>query len=438
MDKSFEARLCGLLLLAAVPPAVLLVGVMLANDMSVYLTSLVGLTLLMSISLCAASLYRRVNYQFRTLSNLLEAMTKGEFSLRGRRRNEQQALGELVGQINMLADTLSSQRLQVKEHQLLLAKVISQIDVGIIAIDAEQRISLINPAAASLLNDSVDALSHQDIRQFDLPGLEHNGAQTLVEWQFPHRVGKFQIHLDQFIEQGISHKLLFITDVQDLLRREERKIWQNLIRVLSHEINNSLTPIKSLSQMVYSSVKHQQPVPEGQEDQLEALQIITERAASLRQFIDSYRQLAKLPDPQPVEVSLSGLVDKVVALFEHRPVQIDGAKDLMVKLDAPQFEQLLINLIKNADEAMTDPQRKITIEWRCTQQNLQLTITDDGPGLTNSDNLFVPFYTTKPQGSGIGLVLCRQIAEGHGGYLSVKNRPDTTGCVVTVDLPARL
>ena len=434
MDKSFEARLSGLLLVAAVPPAIGLIGVMIYADISVYLTSLVALTLLMVIGYCTSTLYQRVNYQFRTLSNLLEGMTLGEFSLRGRRRNEAHALGELVNQINLLADTLAEQRLQVKEHQLLLTKVISQIEVGIIAIDPGQRISLINPAAAELLGGEVTALQGQGIADFQLPALPNPGQPTLVEWQFPHRLGKFQIYVDQFIEQGLQHRLLFITDVRDLLRSEERKTWQNLVRVLSHEINNSLTPIAALSQMLNGLVGKSAP-GESREELQEGLGIIAERAASLRQFIDRYRQLAKLPEPQPAPVDVAALLAKIGGLFEHRAIVFDGESGLTARFDPVQIEQLLINLVKNADEAMTDPTAQLRIAWRLNHQTLQIRIIDQGTGLSNPGNLFVPFYTTKAGGNGIGLVLCRQIAEGHGGYLRLQNRDDGKGCEAVVELP---
>lgn len=409
---SFETRLLVLCLLSSVPSAVALIFMMLNTGVSVYLTAIIGLLLALIIAWCVATITTKTSFLFRTLSNLLEAMTKGDYSLRGRKEYTDSALDNLVAQINTLSETLARQRLEVKEHQLLLSKVINHIDVAIVATNEHNQITLTNPAATKLLADK--ALSSLD-------SLEKSGKYNIVK--------------DQFIEEGQKHHLLFITDVRDLLRAQERKAWQNLIRVLSHEINNSLTPIASISQTLHGLVKTSDQAAQDKEDITDGLLLINERAKSLRSFIDSYRNLSRLPQPKKHLTVIKPLLDKVLNLFEQTKIDLICPDDLAVTLDPIQMEQLLINLIKNAIEAMAAKPGNVTIKVVEHNAKITLMIKDQGPGLTNPDNLFVPFYTTKAKGSGTGLVLSRQIIEAHGGDLILQNASDETGCEVLVELP---
>lgn len=407
----FEIKLLLLVLLSSVPSAIGLVAFMIKSGISVYLTAMVAIVLTMVIAWCTATVVGKTSYLFRTLSNLLEAMTKGDYSLRGRKEHSDSALDNLVCQINMLSETLAKQRIEVKEHQLLLAKVIKQIDVAIIAMDERQEITLANPAAQKLLENS---------KTLDLEKLKHSG--------------KYNIHHDRFIEEGKQQQLWFITDVRDLLRAQERKAWQNLIRVLSHEINNSLTPISSISQTLGTLVSRSDDIREDKADLEDGLLLINERAKALKSFIDSYRALSRLPQPKKQNIKIKALLEKVTGLFEQQPIDLQCDEKLTCDIDPVQFEQLLINLVKNAIEAMQNTPGKITIECTLTHLTLTLFIKDEGPGINNPDNLFVPFYTTKPNGSGTGLVLSRQIVEAHGGDLMLRNRDDRQGCEVVITL----
>ena len=431
----FEYKLLALLLLAALPGSLGLVALMLMSDISIFLTALVALSLLLLIGWCSLTVTHKSEFLFRTLSNLLEAMSTGDYSLRGRRELSDSALGDLVVQINRLSQTLSEQQLSVKSHQLLVAKIINQIDVAIIAFDEQEQITLANPAAARLLGTTTEQLRGASASALALDTLMAKGNQKLVEWSFAQRSGRFSLHLDHFIEGGRNRRLLFITDVRDILREEERKSWQNLVRVLSHEINNSLTPISSLSQTLSRLVDQSTDIEQDKQDISDSLGIIHERANSLKTFIDSYRQISRLPSPKPMPTPLLPLLEQLPELFAERDIVVDCDSRLSAMIDPVQFEQLLINLVKNADEAMTDNQGSVCVTARANLGELILTIADQGRGLTNAQNLFVPFYTTKPGGSGIGLVLCRQIVEGHGGDLRLDNRPDGPGCVVTLHVP---
>jgi len=447
---ALERKLVILLLCAALPSAIGLIVLMIITQQSIYLTALIGLILLLSIGYCAVMIVVRSNFVFRTLSNLLESMTQGDYSLRGRTSDANSAFGELMMQMNTLSETLANQRREVKEKQLLLSKIINQIDVAIIAINEENMITLANPCAAGLFEQSVEQFNGQSAISLKLDELvNHINAATdssqsppTIAYQFPARQGQFTIRCDKFIENNQTQQLLFITDVKALLRSEERKTWQNLVRVLSHEINNSLTPISSISQTLIK-LSNNADSEDTSSDVVDGLTIIQERASSLKSFIDSYRELSALPKATRQKVAIKPLFNQVIQCFAHRTINLSVDEDLSVSIDPVQIERLLINLIKNADEAMPAKTGVIDIACRDKQQNngdnkLLINIKDQGPGLANTDNLFTPFYTTKAKGSGIGLVLCRQIVETHQGDLHLDNicQQDGTieGCEVCIEL----
>ncbi len=401
---SFSAKLLAVTLLATLPSYLGLIYLMVTTGVSVYLTAMVGLVLLMLIAYSCSFVVRKTDFLFRTLSNLLEAMTNGDYSLRGRKTFSHSALGNLVSQINLLSETLARQKAEVKAQQLLLGKVINHIDVAILAFNHRQQLTLANPAAQALLGEDTP---------FDIDALR--------------RSGKYRIHNDSFIEDGQTHQLWFITDVSQLLRAQERKAWQNLIRVLSHEINNSLTPIASLSQTLSKLMKNTHDSNSLRQDISDGLSLINQRANGLKTFIDGYRALSRLPTPQLQRVSLKPLLQKVILLFDKREIVLDCPPNIEVDIDPIQIEQLLINLLKNADEAMAKMPGKILIHCRQDKQHCHISIKDSGPGITNPSNLFIPFYTTKAGGSGTGLVLCRQIVEAHQGEMQIQNRLDAQG-----------
>ncbi len=362
-------------------------------------------------------------------------MVHGDYSLRGRRRSNNDALGQLVGQINSLADTLTEQRFTAQESQLLVDKIIHHIDVAIIALDGENNLVLLNPAAENLLNVELAQVIHMPLTNIAERLLTVSGDQV-IELNFANHKGQFQVIRDHYRDHGHQHELFFITDVNNLLRAHERQAWQNLIRVLSHEINNSLAPIASLSGTLKSISEKQNLEPVFSENLTDSLTIIEERANSLRLFVDSYRKLSHLPEPKKVSADLYSLCEKVVALFPSREILLKANK-VQCLLDPVQIEQVLINLLKNADEATTDTSLPCELVLKQSREMITIEVIDQGCGLTNEQNLFTPFYTTKKQGSGIGLVLCRQIIEAHGGYIEISNRKDCQGVKVKAELPKK-
>ncbi|MBA3850686.1 MAG: PAS domain-containing sensor histidine kinase, partial [Opitutus sp.] len=259
---------------------------------------------------------------------------------------------------------------------------------------------------------------------------------------FPGGAGRWGMRRTMFREGGLPHSLVVIADLSQPLREEELKAWQRLVRVIGHELNNSLAPIKSIAGSLSTMLKREQKSADWDEDLRSGLEIIETRAEGLNRFMQSYARLAKLPPPTKLPVHIGPLLRRVVSLETRTQVAVAEGPDIVIDADAAQIEQVIINLVKNAVEATPEagqsghPTCCVRAGWRTLPGAAEIFVEDDGPGIANSQNLFVPFFTTKPSGSGIGLVLCRQIAENHGGSLSLENRTDATGCVARVRLPA--
>jgi len=438
--KPFDTQLSYLPLLASLPSFILLLWVMFYAKISIYLILLVALFGSVSIFFCYVKLHQKSAYQFRSLSNLLDAMVQGDYSLRARSSHNNLALNELVLTINTLSERLNKQRMQSIESQLLLNTVIEHIDVAIVAFNDKDEVALVNPTAKKLLQLSADinqTLPSNQLAQLKPVSEFTSGQSEVVSLTLGNQQGKFKVHMEEFRASGKPHKLLFITDVRLLLRSEERNAWQSLVRVISHEINNSLAPIASIGLTLKRSLSRTEQANIEPESLIEGLNVITQRANNLTEFVNSYKKIARLPAPQKQKTSIIALLDKVTPLFQKHKIIIESQQDHLLDIDPVQIEQVLINLLKNAIEANQEAKSEsgIAINWQVTHNAFSLTIADNGIGISNLDNLFVPFYTTKKQGSGIGLVLCRQILEVHNGQLTLTNKPDNSGCLAIIELP---
>jgi nitrogen fixation/metabolism regulation signal transduction histidine kinase len=436
--KPFEQQLTRLSLMASLPLFILVIGLMIYADISIYIILLTILLSSISILFCHSQIHRKSAYQFRSLSNLLDAMIQGDYTLRAYSGNHDFALKELILSINTLAERLNKQRIESVESQLLLRTVIDHIDVAIIALNDENKLVFFNPAAKQLLqlNDEQTSASELNAQLEQLAALK-GGENKVMSLSFSGKYGKFNIHMEEFREAGKQQKLLFMTNVSNMLRSEERNAWQSLVRVLSHEINNSLSPINSISQTLKRFLEKHEDIQDHKENLLEGLGIIAQRSNNLKEFVNSYKQISKLPEPKKQPTSLNDLVEKVTQLFHDSTIIVNAEQDIELNIDPVQIEQVLINLIKNALEAIiaSGSEGEVTINWQVKNDIFIMTIRDHGVGIANDANLFVPFYTTKKQGTGIGLVFCRQILEVHDGELSLTNRKNHTGCKVTITLP---
>jgi len=317
--------------------------------------------------------------------------------------------------------------------------LIAVVDTAVLAFNGEKQLHLCNPAALQLLEMEADAAIGKNAGELGLVELLGDGVGTKILPSVASRAGPWQVTHGTFREEGFSQHLLIISDVRRVLREQERSAWQRLIRVISHEVNNSLTPIKSISGSLREMIG-ESPLPEDLRTNavVPALDVIMNRAESLQRFLAQYSQLARLPPPRRRWVHLSPVLKRVASLEQAHPIEIVIPHDLEAYVDEDQLEQALINLIRNAVEAQGMGEGRISIEAQSRDATLVISVTDAGPGIANPDNLFVPFFTTKPGGSGIGLVLSRQIAEAHGGVLVLQSRRDASGVIAAMELPVSM
>jgi PAS domain S-box-containing protein len=402
----------------------------------------------------AFALRERIVIPLQTLSNLLAALGEGDFSIRARGASREDPLGQVMIEVNALVDTLRDQRMGALEATTLLRKVMAEIDVALFTFDHEHELKFVNRAGAELLGQPPERLLGRTADELGLDDLLSGETPRVLNATFPAGPGRWEVRRSSFRQGGRPHELLVLSDLSRVLRDEERQAWQRLIRVIGHEMNNSLAPIKSIAGSLGGMLDRTPAPPDWQEDLKRGLTVIESRSEALSRFMTAYARLARLPAPKPQPLDVSSYVARIVGLEPRIPIAIEPGPAVTVHADPDQIEQLLINLVRNAVDAALDARRAgapgsganggepgettssgVRVGWQRRAGTFELWVEDDGPGLANTGNLFVPFYTTKPGGSGIGLVLSRQIAEAHGGTLTLENRTDARGCRAVVRLP---
>ena len=440
----FDQRILLLALAAGLPAALVSLILLWTGDY----TSRVQWTLTVAIVGiwlgCSFAARQRVVLPLQTLSNLLAALRERDFSIRARGAGGRAAvtgedpLATVMLEVNELAATLHDQRLGAIEAGALLRTVMVEIDVAVFTFDGEQMLRLVNRAGERVLGKPAEQLLGRSAHELGLTACLEGATPRIEDVSFPGATGRWEMRRTTFRQQGRPHQLLVLADVSRPLRDEERQAWQRLIRVIGHEINNSLAPIKSIAGSLESMLSRSangDPSDDLHDDMKRGLAVIASRSDALSRFTTAYAQLAKLPAPRLATVRIPEFVARAAGVETRLAVRIDGGPDVVIRADPDQLEQLVINLLRNATDASIGTGGGVSVGWRRDGRSLSVWIDDEGAGLSNASNLFVPFFTTKPGGSGIGLVLSRQIAEAHGGSLTLENRSDGPGCRALLRLP---
>ncbi|HEU4993774.1 MAG TPA: ATP-binding protein [Gemmatimonadaceae bacterium] len=434
-EKPHERKIFRLALAGGLPAVLACIALLIHGNYTGKVQWTIGAIVVGAWLIAAALLRERVTRPLQTLSNLLGALREGDYSIRARGADREDALGLAFLEANVLGETLRAQRLGAMEASTLLRTVMAEIDVAVYAFDEHQRLRLVNRAGARVLDQPIERLLGRTAEMLGLVEPLRGETPRAIDISLPGARGRWEVRRSQFRQDGRPHTLLVLADLSKTLREEELKAWQRLVRVLSHEINNSLAPIKSLAGSLQAVLERQPRPADADTDLQKGLTVIGGRADALVRFMSSYARLARLPTPQRTSLDVAAWVRRVAALETRLDVRVADGPSIAISADGDQLDQLLINLVRNAVDASLQTRGGVTLGWSRHNGVLEVRVEDEGPGIQSGTNLFVPFFTTKPEGTGIGLVLSRQIAEAHGGTITLENRDNSPGCVAVVRLP---
>lgn len=453
---SYERKVPLLSLLSAVPALTVALVLVWISDFSTRLQWTLTLATLGGWLAFWLVLRERLVRPLQTMSNMIAALQEGDYTMRARLGKPDDSLGLVAHEVNLLGQTLREQRLEVLEATALLRRVMEEIDVAVFAFDDTERLVLVNRAAERLLDRSAESMLGRRAASIGVEDLLTGPTRRVADMVFPGGASRWELRVSQFRQEGRPHRLLVVSDLSRVLRAEEKTAWQRLVRVLGHEINNSLAPIRSIAQSLLSSSRggiaatpsgdaakpdplddapSSGPTEEWRDDVEQGLDVISNRAEALGRFLSSYARLARLPPPTFAPLEVTDWVSRVVGLETRLEVEMSEGPPTRIRADGDQLDQLLINLIDNAVDAALETGGGVHVGWCQDRHEVEVWVRDEGPGLADTANLFVPFFTTKETGSGIGLVLSREIAEAHHGSLTLANRSDVTGCVARLQLP---
>jgi two-component system nitrogen regulation sensor histidine kinase NtrY len=447
-----EQRVFRTAILGGLPAAALAIWLLFDSDMAARTQWVLTAFVVGAWVGTAIVLRERVERPLQTISNMVAALREQDYSLRARGARPQDALGLVLWEVNALSVEMHGRRLGALEAGALLRRVMAEIDVAVYAFDEQGALRVVNAFGARLLGQQEEQLLGRQADELGLGDCLEGEAPRMMDAPIGAASGRWELRRGEFRQDGLPHRFIVLADVSRTLREEERVAWQRLIRVMGHEINNSITPIQSLAGRLGELVRRERcgegsaialsPQPSAlslslQEDLDRGLGVITSRAEALGRFMAAYTQLARLPAPKPRPLRVSDWVARVTRLEMRVKSDVLGGPDITVNADGDQLDQVLINLVKNAAEAVQASGSKggVRVAWFVSEGRLILTVEDDGPGLGETANLFVPFYTTKAGGTGVGLVISRQIAEAHGGSLTLAKSSGASGCVATLVLP---
>jgi len=425
---SYETRLALLAFGAGFPATAVSVGLLWAGDYPPNIRWTLTAAVVAAWAGFGFAVRNRVRRPLQTLSNILAALQEGDYSIRARPSRPGDALDAVYRELNVLGSTLQSQRMGALEATALLRAVMAEIDVAVFTFDHERKLRLVNRAGERLLGMPSERMLGRMAEDLALEGFLYGEAARTVKHTFPAGAGRWGVRLSSFRQDGVPHRLLVVENLTRTLREEEVQAWKRLVRVIGHELNNSLAPIRSIAGSLLQLIGREPLAEDWREDARRGLGVIESRAAALTRFMEAYSRLARLPPPAMGRVDVASWIRRAAAMETRVAVATEPGPAATIQGDSDQLDQALINLIRNAADASLDRGGAVAVGWAVKGEYIEVVVRDEGVGLPNTANLFVPFFTTKPGGSGIGLVLSRQIAEAHGGDLALRNRREGSGC----------
>ncbi len=434
---STDVRLVLSVLLACLPLLAMSFGFLYLVNVSLLIKSVLALAVLGFVAAVTEYVRSTFNNHVRVTLNLVASIRSHDFSLRASEVEQRGEVADLFRELNLVADEIKHIREDELDARRLLEQIVAQVNVAIVVLDAHGVIKLVNPFAELLLGSRAREILGKHVDTTMLREVTNSTGQW-IDHEIPGVEGRWHVVVQSYRERGVPGRIVMMSDLEHILTHVESQAWRRLIRVIAHEVNNSLTPIISVSQTARRLLER--PADDARDGQVkQAVQVVGTRAGNLRQFISEYVALARLPEPQLGDVKIAGSMQLVERTMHAKGVTFRHdarCADTVIEGDQAQIEQVLINLIKNAMEAQ-EKNPVVEVRYTVNQGRCEIEIADRGPGFSNPGDAFVPFYTTKARGAGIGLALCRQIVSNHFGKIYVENRADGVGAIVKVVLPLR-
>lgn len=361
-------------------------------------------------------IYRRIMSTYDRGLLHIEAMRVEDYNQYAKCDFNQGCAAEFHQQLKQLSEHLAEQKSRYDQHAFLVYQLIDQLNIPILVFNQKNKLSYANGAFSALYAQPWQMFRNASPKLLNLTKRDN-------KWQLDKQSQQWQISQSEFIDDGQTHQLLVFTNVESVKRESQQTAWQQIIRVMSHEIRNSLTPVSSLAESLATRSS-------SDRDQ-KALALIHERCHHLQDFVSRYSSLSQQFSLEPKQIATAQLQERLSGLFNTQQLQIDSQCQ-WIWADQTFIEQVLINLIKNSVEANSE---HIQLLIRQAGQHNEIIIIDNGHGFANLDNLFVPLFSTKSQGQGIGLNFCRNIIEQHQGSITLENNKEA-GVTVTIKLPS--
>ena len=375
-------------------------------------------------------LHRR---NFRLIERLVESLRYNDFTLSFSTKGKGATESKLRNDINEVVLNYREQLADNQERYKYYETLLDTVDSALLVVDDKENVQWMNKAAQQTLCGhaihSVDALNEFNPNVAQQLAKLQAGEVKVIKLFKEEVTQEMAVTMTEYTTKGFRYRLYCFTNVRSLLEENEMEAWQKLVRVLTHEMMNSIAPIISLSETLAERVEQENRGEQLNEMIVHGMQVIHRRSKGLLEFVENYRKLSRLSSPVLAYVKVGDLLSDIKKLFHNPKIdyryRIEDNEQLLL-IDRSQIEQVLINLLKNAEEAcveQSNPVVEVTTSYMKEKRMLLISVSDNGCGILPDvqDKIFVPFFTTKQKGSGIGLSLCKQIMSLHGGTISVRS-----------------